>query len=111
MLRYSPINSKERVLMAFEHKEPDRVPLWYGASDRLTAKLIKECCVSDEESLMKRLHIDFRRVRERYVGPPLGNKSFWGVERGGLYYGQPMSHPLAGVETVEQVMEYYDEKT
>lgn len=100
------MNSKERVLMTFEHKEPDRVPLWYGASDGLTAKLIKKCCVSDEESLMRRLHIDFRRVREKYIGPPLGNRSFWGVERGGLYYGQPMSHPLTGVETVEQVLGY-----
>jgi len=102
------MNSKERVLMAFEHKKPDRVPLWYGASEGLTSKLMSKCGVSDEEALMKRLHIDFRRVRERYVGTPLGNKSFWGVQRGGLYYGQPMSHPLANVETVEQVMEYPD---
>ena len=93
------MTSKERVLTTFEHREPDRVPLWYGASEGLTAKLIRECGVSNEEELMRRLHIDFRRVRERYVGPPLEDKSFWGVQRDGLYYGQPMSHPLAGVET------------
>ncbi len=100
------MNSKERVLTAFEHKEPDRVPLWYGASEGLTNKLINRCDVSTEEELMQRLHIDFRRVREKYVGPPLGNKNFWGVERGGAYYGQPMTHPLAGIESIDEVMDY-----
>jgi len=102
------MNSKERVLTTFAHIEPDRVPLWFGASEGLTKRLIRKCGVSSEEDLMKRLHIDFRRVRERYIGPPLGDKSFWGIHRGGVYYGQPMSHPLAGVETVEEVLEYPD---
>lgn len=100
------MNSKERVLMAFEHTEPDRVPLWYGASDALTSRLMRETGTPDEEALMQRLHIDFRRVHERYIGPELGTKNYWGVERGGGYYGQPLSHPLAGVETVEQVEAY-----
>jgi uroporphyrinogen decarboxylase len=97
---------KERVLTAFAHRAPDRVPLWYGAAPGLTARLAQLCGVADEEALMRRLGIDFRRVAARYVGPELGNRSFWGVERGGSYYGQPLSHPLAGVETVEQVERY-----
>ena len=97
------MNAKERVISTFKHREPDRVPLWYGASDGLTARLTQQCNVPDEEALMQRLHIDFRRVHERYVGPQLGTKNYWGVERGGGYYGQPLTHPLAGVETVEQV--------
>ncbi len=100
------MTSKERVLATFEHREPDRVPLWYGASEGLTAGLIRECNVSGEEELMRRLHIDFRRVREIYTGPPLEDRNFWGVKRAGLHYGQPVSHPLAGVETVEEVLEY-----
>jgi uroporphyrinogen decarboxylase len=100
------MNSKERVLAAFEHREPDRVPLWYGASQGLTARLMQECGVPDEEALMRALHIDFRRVHERYVGPDLGNKTYWGIERGGEYYGQPLTHPLADVETVEEVLAY-----
>lgn len=100
------MNSKERVHLAFEHREPDRVPLWYGAAQALTARLMRQCAVPDEEALMRRLHVDFRRVHARYVGPELGTKNFWGVERAGGYYGQPMSHPLAGVETVEQVLAY-----
>ncbi|MGB9598196.1 MAG: uroporphyrinogen decarboxylase family protein, partial [Candidatus Poribacteria bacterium] len=46
------------------------------------------------------------RVREKYVGPPLGNRNIWGVQRKGYYYGQPMSHPLAGVESVDEVLNY-----
>lgn len=105
----TPLTSKERVLAAFEHREPDRVPLWYGAAPEVTETLMQMCGVGDEEALMRRLHIDFRRVREVYKGPELPTlpdgrrRSFWGVWRAGAYYGQPVSHPLAGVETVEEV--------
>jgi len=103
------MTSKERVLTAFEHKEPDRVPLWYGASEALTRGLIRTCGVADEEALMQRLHIDFRRVHERYVGPELPEnpdgtrRTFWGVLRAGIHYGQPVFHPLSGVTTIEEV--------
>lgn len=100
------MTSKQRVLAAFNHVESDRVPLWYGAAEGLTARLIRTCGVADEEALMRRLHIDFRRVHARYVGPDLGRKNIWGVERCGAYYGQPKSHPLAGVETVDQVEDF-----
>lgn len=106
------MNAKERVLTTFEHRIPDRVPLWYGADPTVTATLMRMTGACDEEALMQRLHIDFRRVRERYAGPPLPTRpdgsrlSYWGVWRGGSYYGQPLTHPLAGVETVEQVEAY-----
>ena len=106
------MNAKERVLTTFEHRIPDRVPLWYGAADELTADLMKRCNVDSEEALMQRLHVDFRRVREVYAGPELETgagdrrKSYWGVWRDGSYYGQPVSHPLAGVESVEEVEAY-----
>lgn len=100
------MNSRERVLTAFDHREPDRVPLWYGAAEGLTARLCERCAVADEEALMQRLGSDFRRLRANYVGPDFGDRTFWGVRRGGSYYGMPLSHPLAGVETVEQVEAY-----
>jgi uroporphyrinogen decarboxylase len=99
------MTSKDRVLAAFAHERPDRVPLWYGASSGLTRKLCDALGTADEEELERRLRTDFRRIRQRYVGPPLatlpnGNSvSFWGVERGGLEYGQPLSHPLAGAQS------------
>ena len=106
------MTAKERVLIAFEHREPDRVPLWYGSAVELTEALQRYTGTPDEEGLMQRLHIDFRRVRERYVGPPLrefpdgSRENFCGVRRAGAYYGQPVSHPLAGVERVEDLDRY-----
>ncbi len=108
----SPMTSKERVLTTFGHREPDRVPLWYGADPSVTENLQRILRQESEEALMQRLHIDFRRVRERYVGPELkvnpdgSRQSWWGVDRIGDYYGQPFSHPLAGVETIEEVEAY-----
>ncbi len=100
------MTSQERVLTAFAHREPDRVPLWYGAAEGLTARVAALCGVPDEEALMRRLGIDFRRVHARYVGPELGRRTIWGVARAGAYYGMPTSHPLAGVTTVEAVHAY-----
>jgi uroporphyrinogen decarboxylase len=100
------MTSKERVLTAFDHREPDRVPLWYGAAASLTERLLRQCRVADEEALMRRLGIDFRRVHMRYVGPDLGGRTIWGIRRGGEYYGQPLTHPLADVVSVEQVDAY-----
>lgn len=59
------------------------MPLWYGASDALTHKIMKAYYASDEEELMQKLHIDFRRVRERYVGHPLEDRNIWGVKQKG----------------------------
>ncbi|MFA6470468.1 MAG: uroporphyrinogen decarboxylase family protein [Candidatus Latescibacterota bacterium] len=106
------MTSKERVRLAFEHHEPDRVPLWYGASQALTEKICEAAGSGDEEALMQRLHIDFRRVRQDYIGPSLSgeedgrSKNFWGVLRGGMEYGQPLSHPLAGAETLADLDRY-----
>ena len=95
------MTSKERVLLAFEHKESDRVPLWYGASEELTKKLLLKTGSVNEEVLMQKLHIDFRRVFQEYTGPELPTLedgrfiNYWGIERGGIEYGQPLSHPAA----------------
>lgn len=97
------MTSQERVLTAFAHREPDRVPLWFGAAPGLTARLCEHCGCADEEALLQHLRIDFRRVHAQYVGPDLGRTTIWGVQRDGAYYGMPTSHPLAGVTTVEEV--------
>ena len=60
------------MLTACARREPERVPLWYGASEGLTNSLMGRCQVADAEALMQRLHIDFRRVHARYVGPDHG---------------------------------------
>ena len=104
------MNSRERVLTAFAHEEPDRVPAWCGASEEFWAKAKRELDL-DDEGLRRRFGDDFRRVFARYAGPetPLTegatSRTIFGIERGGLGYGQPLSHPLAGA-TLSQVHDY-----
>ena len=93
------MTSRERVLAVFEHEKPDRVPLWFGVSPEFLAKAKQKLGV-DEEGFRKRLKDDFRRVGTSYCGPefPLSknaaSRTVFGIERSGLGYGQPLSHPL-----------------
>lgn len=95
------MNSRERVLAAFAHEEPDRVPCWCGASEGFWAKA-KAALGLNDEGLRRRFGDDFRRVFARYAGPEIvlspgtTSRTPFGVERVGLGWGQPTSHPLAG---------------
>ncbi|HUI70230.1 MAG TPA: uroporphyrinogen decarboxylase family protein [Spirochaetia bacterium] len=105
------MTSRERVLTAFDHREPDRVPAWCGSSPEFWAKA-KASLGLDDEGLRRRFGDDFRRVYARYVGPDLGLsgcatwKSPFGVERTGIGYGQPLSHPLSSAKGVRDVDDY-----
>lgn len=104
------MTSRDRVLAAFAHHEPDRVPCWCGASAEFWAKTKRELGLEDE-ALRCSLGDDFRRIWARYAGPEVrlapGATSVtpFGVQRTGLGYGQPMSHPLADA-TLAQVHDY-----
>jgi uroporphyrinogen-III decarboxylase len=104
------MTSRERVLTAFEHKEPDRVPAWCGASPEFWENA-KRTLSLDDEGLRQRFGDDFRRVYAVYAGPefPLGegatSRTPFGVERHGLGYGQPLRHPLANA-TLAEVHDY-----
>ena len=94
------MTSRERVLTAFDHEEPDRVPCWCGASVEFWDKA-KRRLQLDDEDLRIRLGDDFRRVFAEYSGPDFElseratYRTVFGVEREGLGYGQPVTHPLA----------------
>jgi uroporphyrinogen decarboxylase len=105
------MNSKERVLTTFNNKEPDRVPCWCGASVEFWEKAKHELNL-DDEGLRQRFGDDFRRVFAEYTGPEyeLSEGATWrspfGIERTGIGYGQPLSHPLADATTVNEVENY-----
>ncbi len=105
------MTSRERVLTAFAHEEPDRVPRWCGASPEFLAKARRQLNLPDDESFFVRIGDDFRRVFARYAGPenPLSpgakSRTIFGVQRAGYGYGQPLSHPL-GTATVREVHDY-----
>ena len=62
------VNSRERVLSAFSHQEPDRVPCWCGSSPEFWTKA-KRVLGLDDEGLRRRLGDDFRRVYGAWRGP------------------------------------------
>jgi uroporphyrinogen decarboxylase len=94
------MTSRERVLCAFAHQEPDRVPAWCGASVEFWEKAKRELGL-DDEGVRLRLGDDFRRVFAPYCGPAVELQpgatcvTPFGVQRSGYGYGQPLSHPLA----------------
>ena len=107
MNRNSRLSSRERVLLALEHKATDRVPIAMicsginePARSHFDAWLRRErgC---DLESYLDGL-LDVRTVAPVYIGPPLGTgEDFWGVRRapvqhgGGGRYDEIDHHPLA----------------
>ncbi len=104
------MTSRERVLKTFAHREPDRVPVWCGASPEFLTKATRECGLSVEE-LFVRFGDDFRRVHSVYRGPEYGltdgatTRTLFGIERMGIGYGQPTGHPLAGA-TMDDIAMY-----
>jgi uroporphyrinogen-III decarboxylase len=104
------LTSRERVLTAFNHEEPDQVPCWCGASEEFWAKAKRELNL-DDEGLRLRFGDDFRRVYAEYNGPEFvlseaaTSRTVFGIERHGLGYGQPISHPLADA-TLKETHDY-----
>lgn len=83
------MTSKERVLTAFAHQEPDRVPINYYANPGIDQRLKAHYGLAegDHEDLRERLGVDFRTVGAPYVGPrlhedvPGRNVDVWGIHR------------------------------
>ena len=110
------MNSRERVRATFERKPADRVPMWCGASPEFIEKSKQVLGVDSEEAVLVRFHDDFRRITARYQGPDAFNPTLnaekgvnlnvFGVQRDGYGYGQPTSHPMINVSTLEDVEAY-----
>ena len=102
---------RERVMGAFAHEEPDRVPSWCGASPGFLGKASSGLNM-DEEGFRRRIGDDFRRVTAPWVDadPAISAGATWrspfGVERSGIGYGQPLSHPLANRLSRREILDY-----
>jgi uroporphyrinogen decarboxylase len=106
----------ERVETALAHRRPDRVPFDFWAVPEVWAKLRLALNASDEE-VLRLLGIDCRMVTTRYVGSKARELSdgthidAWGAHRRNVTnefstYGEYASHPLAGAETVADVLNW-----
>lgn len=65
------MTSKERVLTAFSHREPDRVPVNYFANTGIDARLKQhfDLGAEDNDGLLEVLGVDFRGIYPGYIGP------------------------------------------
>ena len=92
------MRSKERVLAAFSHSEPDRVPIDYSANPGIDGRLKAHYGLAsgDHEGLRLALGVDFRRVAAPYAGPPVHPDAgdvivdMWGIHR------RWIEHPTGG---------------
>jgi uroporphyrinogen decarboxylase len=110
------LSSWERVEMALAHREPDRVPFDFWAVPEVWDKLGTALEVG-EEQILRLLGIDCRMVATRYVGTRacgLPDGTFvdaWGTHRRHVAnefgtYDEYASHPLAGAETVADILDW-----
>ena len=63
------LSSKERVMMAINHEETDRVPMDYWAWAEVNDKLREKLSLKDYDELLDYLGVDIRVIRAPYVGP------------------------------------------
>lgn len=79
------MNSRERVLLALDHRRTDRAPANFHANPDMTERLLASQGLQTEEELLQALHIDFRRVNMDYAQPDTGPdadgyiRSMWGL--------------------------------
>ncbi|MHC4170819.1 MAG: uroporphyrinogen decarboxylase family protein [Planctomycetota bacterium] len=102
------MDSRERVLLALEHKEPDRVPIDYWATSEVNAKLLKQFDFSSQEQLLQHFDVDFRYIEgPKYIGPGQtirqdgSQEDHFGVIRRSVLYGEG-----AGAGTYSEVVLY-----
>ncbi len=110
------MTSRERVLCALAHEEPDRVPINYLANPEITTGLWQHygLAAGDTEGLYQRLGVDFRCIGPRYIGPPMPDlgpdrvQGLWGtrmrrIGHGTGAYWDYCEWLLRDAETVDEV--------
>ena len=107
------MNSRERTLLALDHRTGDRIPIDFWASKGAIRKIEDGLGMSYDQFLDAR-DVDFRYIDGPvYTGPSLEDgRDIWGVKRvsvelalkhGTETYSELLESPLAHVQTVEEV--------
>jgi len=103
---------RERIIAAINHQETDRVPLDYWGVPEITEKLMAHYGVSDMTGLANAMDLD----KIMGVGATLkpGRDNLRGVTTrqiplpgGQGFYSEPVSHPLAAYETIDEIEANY----
>jgi uroporphyrinogen decarboxylase len=84
--------------------------MWYGGAPEVTDNIVSHLGASgSDDALYDILGIDYKTIRPVYNGKPLEKfddgswMTEWGVVRAGLHWGQAVTHPLGGAESVADV--------
>ena len=105
---------KERWLAAVNRERPDRVPMYYRATDEATRKLLAHTRCATTAELFEQLHIDCTHgIGPRYAGaarPPgedIYGRRYRTIEYEGGSYSECIHHPLAGCDSVAAIEATY----
>jgi len=117
------MNSKDRVLAAIAHEEPDRVPVDYWAVPEVNQALLEEFGLVNKDELLEKLKIDIRYVKPSFSGSDfkeqpdgslhkkLSDGTFadtWAVKRKKISWGrgsylEMISSPLGEANSVREI--------
>ncbi|MCL2392864.1 MAG: hypothetical protein FWC66_09740 [Oscillospiraceae bacterium] len=109
----SEMTHRERIMAAINHESTDRIPMDYWGVAEITDKLMKHFGVSTMPALAKCLDID-KIMEVNPIMKPGKRNGTWDVEMrsiivagGAGSYDEPVSHPLADYETIDEIEANY----
>ena len=111
---------KERIKLALDHKQTDRVPVGYASTLEAKNNLKNYLGIDDDQKLFKRLGIDYQMIFPEFIGPKdlmfeinwdHPGKDIWSIERRevrNLYgtYQEMFKHPLKEIKNVEELEKF-----
>jgi len=111
------MTSKERVISALEHRQPDRVPCDYFGTPEIDEQLKKHFAVKTNLEILEKLHTDIRTTGADYIGDgwkTLEDGStidYWGIIRKPManeygQYSEPSNFPFKDMKTMADVNAY-----
>jgi uroporphyrinogen decarboxylase len=115
------LNSRERLKICLDHREPDRIPIDFWATNETKAKLLEYFRVSDIEEVLQHFNVDFRYIDgPKYIGPeyvrPDGSREdhfgvprkpvHYGSEKSGGTYSEVVEYPLERAASIDEIENY-----
>jgi uroporphyrinogen decarboxylase len=110
--QHPTMTPRQRWLALLEGRSADRIPTDYQATAEVTARLLRDLECPDESALWEKLRVDTRKyvepkpINKHHPGDPQAD--LWGIryrqaDYGTGRYDEPWFHPLAEVDSVQQV--------
>jgi uroporphyrinogen decarboxylase len=116
-VKQDKITPRERVQLALQQRETDRVPVDFLATPETWSKLKDYLDLPNEESILEYFGVDVRHPRLQYIGPSPPTfsdgsyKDAWGITWSPMSYGEgvyyePTGHPLGEIKDASELGDY-----